>query len=124
MSNVMVQSKGTGHQSAEAGLDYIAINKILTFELGATVKTLKVVIHADLGFPKVEGKEEFELVLEMPVNAKLGIKGTTLISINDSTSDLPLMQFKENEIVVDENVGSVSATIVHSEDLSHISTVR
>lgn len=34
------------------------------------------------------------------------------------------MQFKETEIVVDENDGSVSATIVRSGDLSHISTVR
>ena len=73
-----------------AGLDYIAINKILTFEPGATVQILKVVILDDLGFPKVEGKEEFELVLKMPVNAKLGTQRTTLISINDSTSDCEL----------------------------------
>lgn len=124
VSSVTVISKGIDPQSAEAGLDYIAVNKILTFEPSATVQTLKVVILDDLGLPKVEGKEEFELILRMPVNAKLGTQRTTLISINDSTSDLPLMQFKETEIVVDENDGSVSATIVRSGDLSHISTVR
>lgn len=70
-----------------AGLDYIAVDKILTFEPSATVQTLKVVILDDLGLPKVEGKEEFELILRMPVNAKLGTQRTTLISINDSTSD-------------------------------------
>ena len=70
-----------------AGLDYIAVNRILKFAPGVTMQTVRVEILDDLGRPRLEGEESFRIVLRMPNNAVLGEPKTATITINDSISD-------------------------------------
>ena len=70
-----------------AGLDYIAVNKILDFAPGVTLQRVRVIILDDLGRPKVEGPETFQLLLRMPTAAMLGDPSVAVVTINDSISD-------------------------------------
>lgn len=51
------------------------------------IQTVQVTIRDDQGLPKVEGTEEFELVLRTPINAGLGQASETVVTIDDSISD-------------------------------------
>ena len=73
-----------------AGLDYTAVNRILDFAPGEMTKTLQVTILDDLGQPRLEGVEKFELVLRMPMGGSLGEPSVSMVSINDSLSDSKL----------------------------------
>ena len=73
-----------------AGLDYTAVNRILDFSPGEMTKTLQVAILDDLGQPRLEGVEKFELVLRMPMGGSLGEPSVSVVSINDSLSDSKL----------------------------------
>ncbi|GAB1604772.1 hypothetical protein Ahia01_000758700 [Argonauta hians] len=123
-SSVTLRSKSTSIYSAESGVDYITVDKVLTFPPGETFQKVQVTILDDKGMPLVEGMEAFELSLYMPMGAVLRDPSSTIISINDSISDLPTMQFKHAEVVVDENENIVSASIIRNGDISHASTVR
>jgi hypothetical protein len=63
------------------------VNKILDFAPGVTMQRVKVTILDDLGRPKVEGLETFEILLRMPVAAMLGEPKIATVHINDSYSD-------------------------------------
>ncbi|XP_014777556.1 extracellular matrix protein 3 [Octopus bimaculoides] len=123
-SSVTLRSKSTNVYSAESGVDYITVDKVLTFPPGVTYQKVQVTILDDKGKPLVEGMEAFELSLYMPMGAILGDPSSSIIAINDSISDLPTMQFKQAEIIVDENENIVTASIVRSGDISHASTIR
>ncbi|XP_059121180.1 FRAS1-related extracellular matrix protein 2-like isoform X2 [Peromyscus eremicus] len=88
------------------------------------MQTVRVVILDDLGRPVLEGIEKFELVLRMPVNAALGEPSKAMVSINDSASDLPKMQFKERVYTCNEDDARVVAMIYRSGDVQHRSSVR
>lgn len=76
--------------SSAAGEDYTGISRNLDFAPGVTMQTVRVYIQDDLGQPRLEGEETFELVLRMPMNAVLGSPEHTVITINDTVSDCKL----------------------------------
>ena len=51
------------------------------------MQRVKVNILDDLGRPKVEGPETFQLLLRMPSGAMLGDPSVAVVTINDSMSD-------------------------------------
>ncbi|XP_021508034.1 FRAS1-related extracellular matrix protein 2 [Meriones unguiculatus] len=123
-SSVTVRSRKTEPPSADAGTDYVGISRNLDFAPGVNMQTVRVVILDDLGRPVLEGIEKFELVLRMPMNAALGEPSKATVSINDSVSDLPKMQFKERVYTCSENEGRVAAMVYRSGDVQHGSSVR
>ncbi|XP_076004144.1 FRAS1-related extracellular matrix protein 3 [Genypterus blacodes] len=123
-ATVTVRSRKSDPVSAEAGLDYVGISRNLDFAPGVTMQTFRVTILDDLGQPELEGLEIFDLVLRMPMNAVLGEPSKTIITINDTFTDLPKVQFKEGSYKVDESDKEVKATVYRSGDISISSTVR
>ncbi|KAM8904737.1 FRAS1-related extracellular matrix protein 2b [Spinachia spinachia] len=121
---VTVRSRKTDPVSAEAGLDYVGISRNLDFAPGVTMQTFRVTILDDLGQPILEGPEKLELILRMPMNGILGEPSKATILINDSISDLPMVQFREASYVGNENSGQVAAIVYRSGDISYKSTVR
>ncbi|XP_059902249.1 FRAS1-related extracellular matrix protein 3 [Gadus macrocephalus] len=123
-ATVTVRSRKSEPVSAEAGLDYVGISRNLDFAPGVTMQTFRVTILDDLGQPELEGPEVFDLVLRMPMNAVLGEPSKTTITVNDTLTDLPKVQFKEGSYKVDEADGEVRALVYRSGDVSLQSTVR
>ncbi|KAK7882971.1 hypothetical protein WMY93_029145 [Mugilogobius chulae] len=122
--SVTVHSRKTSPASAEAGVDYVGISKNLDFAPGVMVQRVRVAVLDDLGQPVLEGPERFELVLRMPMNGILGQPSKSTVTINDSISDLPQMQFREPVYTASESSGQVSASVYRTGDLSHKSSVR
>ncbi|KAM6972363.1 FRAS1-related extracellular matrix protein 3 [Aplochiton taeniatus] len=123
-ATVTVRSRKSDPVSAEAGLDYVGISRNLDFAPGVNMQTFRVTILDDLGQPELEGPETFDLVMRMPMNAVLGEPSKTTITINDTVTDLPKVQFKEAAYVVDEADGELRAVVYRSGDIGHSSTVR
>ncbi|XP_062590289.1 extracellular matrix protein 3-like [Saccostrea cucullata] len=123
-SSVTIRSRMTNPKSAQAGLDYIAVNKILDFAPGVTLNTISIQILDDLGRPHLEGIEHFQIVLKSTIGGSLGSPDRALVYINDSVSDVPSMQFEDPEYFVNEEQGFAEAVIVRSGDISHDSSVR
>ena len=67
--------------------DYIPVIQMVYFPPFSKIQTVQVTIRDDQGLPKVEGTEEFELVLRTPINAGLGQASETVVAIDDSISD-------------------------------------
>lgn len=65
----------------------MGISRNLDFAPGVNMQTVCVIILDDLGQPVLEGIEQFELVLRMPMNAALGNPSKATVTINDSVSD-------------------------------------
>ena len=56
-------------------------------------QSVQVTIRDDQGLPRVEGTEEFELVLRTPINTGIGEASKTVIAIDDSMSDCEFYLF-------------------------------
>ncbi|XP_013413797.1 FRAS1-related extracellular matrix protein 2-like [Lingula anatina] len=123
-SSVTIRSKKTKPVSADAGLDYSAINRVVNFAPGMTMQTVKVTILDDLGQPRLEGPESFQLVLRMPTGGMMGEPSKALVVINDSVTDLPKFHFEEDMYMGFENDGVVRTMIRRTGDTSHLATVR
>lgn len=50
-------------------------------------QAVQITIRDDQGLPRVEGREEFELVLRTPINTRVGEASKAVIVIDDSVSD-------------------------------------
>lgn len=79
--------------TSPAGIDYVGISHNLDFAPGVSMQTFRVTILDDLGQPELEGTENFELVLRMPMNGILGEPGKATVFINDSVSDCKSFYF-------------------------------
>ncbi|KAG8453958.1 hypothetical protein GDO86_000546, partial [Hymenochirus boettgeri] len=123
-ATVTVRSRKTEPLSAEAGTDYVGISNNLDFSPGMTKQSFRIIILDDLGQPALEGLEKFELVLRMPMGGVLGEPSKATVTINDTISDLPKVQFKEATYNVNEKDGQVSTFIYRSGDVSYKSSVR
>ncbi|XP_061660319.1 FRAS1-related extracellular matrix protein 2-like [Syngnathoides biaculeatus] len=121
---VTVRSRESEPVSAEAGLDYVGISWNLNFAPGVSALTFRVNILDDLERPVLEGSEIFDLVLGMPVNGILGEPSKVTVSINDSSSDLPKVQFHEAVHSGEEHQGQVVAMVYRSGDLRFALSVR
>lgn len=51
------------------------------------MQRVRVTILDDLGRPRVEGPETFQVILRMPSNATLGEPSVATVTINDTISD-------------------------------------
>ncbi|KAL6483774.1 hypothetical protein MHYP_G00086460 [Metynnis hypsauchen] len=123
-ATVTLTSASTRPPSAQAGVDYVAVGRSVDFAPGVSMVTVKVLILDDVGGPVLEGAEQFQLVLNMPMNATLGQPIRATVTIDDSQSDGPSLQFALSEYRVDESDGRVVAMVIRSGDLTQRSQVR
>ena len=59
----------------------------LTFAPGETEKIVKLIILDDIARPRIEGKENFTVLLRAPLNASLGENPSAIVTIDDTNSD-------------------------------------
>uniref|UniRef100_A0A8C4R605 Calx-beta domain-containing protein n=1 Tax=Eptatretus burgeri TaxID=7764 RepID=A0A8C4R605_EPTBU len=122
--SITIYSRGAPHLGAKAGEDYVGISHNLVFNPGVTTRTVKVTVLDDVGQPRLEGPERFELRLRMPEGGGLGKPSLAHVIINDSFSDLPRVQFQASQVEVLEEDGKMSAILTRSGDTSHKISVR
>lgn len=70
-----------------AGEDYTPVIHVVNFSPYTERQTIEVAIRDDQGLPRVEGTEEFELVLRTPINSRIAEPSKAIIAINDISSD-------------------------------------
>lgn len=67
--------------------DYVPQVQSLTFAPGETDKVVKIIILDDIARPRIEGKENFTVLLRAPLNASLGENPSATVTIDDTKSD-------------------------------------
>ena len=112
------------YRAAEAGSDYVAISKIVTFGPDETVATVSVTILDDLGSPVMEGLEQFEVYLSMPEQCIVGDPREIKITIDDREDDKPEVSFQKPEISVDESESVVTALVIRKGRVKKIKTIE
>ena len=70
-----------------AGQDYTPVIQKLYFPPYSDRQTVEVTIRDDQGLSRVEGMEEFELVLRTPINSGVDEPSKAVIVIDDRSSD-------------------------------------
>ncbi|XP_014672515.1 PREDICTED: FRAS1-related extracellular matrix protein 2-like [Priapulus caudatus] len=122
-STVIVHSRSSGKNAAQPGRDYARLNRMLLFSPGEAARTLSVRIIDDIFQPQLEGAESFELMLHSPTGGVLTSPNTTVIYINDSVADAPVMQFRDAEVRANEADGTATVYVVRTGDMAHNSSV-
>ncbi|XP_069169262.1 FRAS1-related extracellular matrix protein 2-like [Procambarus clarkii] len=107
-----------------AGYDYVAVGRQVDFRSGVRVQSVTLTVMDDLGRPTLEGVEALTLLLHLPCNASLGDPAVASVLINDSLSDLPKFEFREDNYTGYEGGGTVTAWITRGGDPSHPASVR
>lgn len=110
--------------SARAERDYVPQVQSLTFAPGEAEKIVKLIILDDIARPRIEGKENFTVLLRAPLNATLGENPSAIVTIDDTKSDLPTVYFDKRELKVRENSSFIIANIKRRGDLRHVTSVR
>ncbi len=109
----------TANGSATAGSDYVATNGTVTFNPGDLTKQIPVTINGDIGF---EPDETFTVTLTNPTNATLNkASGTGTIQNDDAQGGF--LGFNNAAYTVNESAGSVTVTVVRTNDVSQAATV-
>ena len=67
--------------------DYVPQVQNLQFSPGETEKIVSIIILDDIARPRIEGKENFTILLRGPLNATLGANPSAIVTIDDSISD-------------------------------------
>lgn len=67
--------------------DYVPQVQSLIFAPGETEKIVKLIILDDIARPRIEGKENFTVLLRVPLNATLGENPSATVTIDDTKSD-------------------------------------
>ena len=75
------------HLSVSVGVDYVPVDVLLRFAPGVKQGVARVRILDDLSSPRMEGVEKFELVLRLATGGRLVEPWTTVVAIDDVTSD-------------------------------------
>ncbi|XP_013794564.2 extracellular matrix protein FRAS1-like [Limulus polyphemus] len=104
--------------SALPGQDYVPSSIQITFGVGQTSAGCPVSILDDLSSPQVEGNETFIVFLSTPIGSSLADPAKAFVIISDSLSDLPVIQFKVEKLVIKESSGIVQVPVVRTGDLS------
>jgi len=74
-----------------ASEDYVPVIQMVYFPPYSERQIIEVTIRDDQGLPRVEGTEEFELVLRTPLNSGIGESSEAVIAIDDSISDCKIL---------------------------------
>nr|XP_045612860.1 FRAS1-related extracellular matrix protein 2-like isoform X2 [Procambarus clarkii] len=123
-ATVQVASRALSPPQAQAGYDYVAVGRQVDFRSGVRVQSVTLTVMDDLGRPTLEGVEALTLLLHLPCNASLGDPAVASVLINDSLSDLPKFEFREDNYTGYEGGGTVTAWITRGGDPSHPASVR
>jgi hypothetical protein len=101
--------------TATAGSDYLPTAEKLTFAAGETSKTATVMVKGD---PDDEPNETFTLQLSNPVNATLQKPQGTGTIINDDAPAQPTFEFSQPNLMVQEDLSTVTLTVIRTGDTS------
>ncbi|XP_074649930.1 FRAS1-related extracellular matrix protein 2-like [Tubulanus polymorphus] len=123
-ASVLVRTRETNNQTAEANVDYVPIQRRVEFPPGVVRQKIRVKIIDDAARAKLEGEELFSVVLRVPEGAEIGEPGKATIIITDSKSDLPRFQFGKSKYEFDEAAGQVQVPILRSGDRSFTNQIR
>nr|XP_026692904.1 extracellular matrix protein FRAS1 isoform X2 [Ciona intestinalis] len=117
-TDVWCSTKENNPPSAIAGEDFVATSTKITFRSEETVKICSLTILDDQQRPTVEGNETFIVFLNSVQKAQLIKPDEAVVVLNDTIEDVPLMQFIESSVEVEETSGVVSVKIQRTGDIS------
>jgi Calx-beta domain/Bacterial Ig-like domain (group 1) len=102
--------------TAISGLNYVSISDQLVFAPGDTSKTFTVTLLNDGVFGP---NKTVNLALSNPVNAGLGQQASATLTIVESNSPSPMVQFDATEYSVSEGAATVTITVVLDQAADH-----
>lgn len=100
----------TSNGAAQAGIDYTAVNQIVTFTPGQSLLTVTINIIDDL-IPGPSIKP-FLVQLSSPTNLDLGLQSLTIVNIQEN--DIVFINFNPDKYTVSEAAGNAILTVTLS----------
>ncbi|OQV15527.1 Extracellular matrix protein FRAS1 [Hypsibius exemplaris] len=120
-SSVVCSTEAMSPASASPNEDYVHMSDRVNFAPGQRRAVCSVQIIDDSYY---EGNESFHLVLTQPDNAIIGHPSRSTVTIFDTDSEVPTIQFERTDFVVEETGGRVELTIIRTGNVDVESTVR